>query len=50
MTNETETVTDIENGLTVAEWQVRVSRRELLHREWISDKVLLYSTGNCSIL
>ena len=28
-------------------WEFGVSRYNLLHLEWISDKVLLYSTGNC---
>ena len=28
------------------EWEVRVSRCKLLYMEWISSKVLLYSTGN----
>ena len=26
------------------EWDVRLSRYKLLYREWISNKVLLYST------
>ena len=51
--NTNETITD--NRLMVAkcggmEWQVGVSRRKLLYREWISDKVLLHSTGNFNIL
>ena len=46
---------DIENRLVVAkvegvgggmEWEVGVSRCELLYIEWINNKVLLYSTGN----
>ena len=46
---------DIENRLVVAkgegvgggmEWEVGVSRRKLLYREWINNKVLQYSTGN----
>ena len=28
-------------------WEFGVSRCKLLHSEWISDEVLLYSTGNC---
>ena len=28
------------------DWEVGVSRCELLYREWINNKVLLYSTGN----
>ena len=28
------------------EWKVGVSRCELLYREWINNKVLLYSTKN----
>ena len=28
------------------EWEAGVSRCKLLHREWINNKVLLYSTGN----
>ena len=27
--------------------EYRVSRDKLLYREWINDKILLYSTGNC---
>ena len=30
------------------EWEVGVSRCKLLHTEWISNKVLLYSTGRYS--
>ena len=46
---------DIENRLVVAngeriqggmEWEVGVSRYKLLYREWINNKVLLYSTEN----
>ena len=46
---------DIENRLVVAkgqegvggmEWEVGVSRCKLLCIEWISNKVLLYSTEN----
>ena len=49
-------LTDIENRLVIAkgegvgegmEWEVRVSRCKLLYMEWINNKVLLYSTGNC---
>ena len=28
-------------------WEFGVSRCKLLHIEWINNKVLLYSTGNC---
>ena len=28
------------------EWEAGVSRCKLLYREWINNKVLLYSTGN----
>ena len=28
------------------EWEVEVSRRKLLHIEWINNKVLLYSAEN----
>ena len=28
------------------DWQFRVNRGKLLHLEWISNEVLLYSTGN----
>ena len=42
---------DIENGLMVEgrKWDelgVGVGRCELLHLEWISNEILLYSTGN----
>lgn len=46
---------DTENILVVAtgegsgsemDWEFGVSRCKLLHLEWISSKVLLYSTGN----
>ena len=46
---------DIENRLVVAkgegvgggmEWEVGVSRCELLYLGWMNNKVLLYSTGN----
>ena len=47
--------TDIESRLVVAkgerggsgmDWEFGVSRYQLLHLEWISNEVLLYSTGN----
>ena len=47
--------TDTENRLVVAkgeggrggkEWEFEISRCKLLYRGWISNKVLLYSTGN----
>ena len=28
------------------EWEVGVSRYKLIYREWINNKVVLYSTGN----
>ena len=28
------------------DWEIGVSRCKLLHLEWTSNKVLLYSTGN----
>ena len=31
------------NGM---DWEFGVSRCQLLHLEWISNEVLLYSTGN----
>ena len=46
---------NIENRLVVAkgegvgggiDWEVGVSRYKLLYREWINNKVLLYSTEN----
>ena len=48
--------TDLENRLVVAkgereesgiDWEFVVSRCKLLNLEWISDKILLYSTGKC---
>ena len=44
--------TDAENRLVVAKgrrWgrEAEVHRRELLYREWISNKVLLYSMESC---
>ena len=50
---------DIEKRLAVAkgkeegigrDWEFGVSRCKLLHSEWISNKFLLYSTGNYSHL
>ena len=29
------------------DWEFGISRCKLLYREWINNKVLLYSTGNC---
>ena len=29
------------------EWEFGVSKCKLLHLEWINNKVLMYSTGNC---
>ena len=45
---------DLENRLVVAEggggsgmdWESGVNRCALLHLEWISNEILLYSTGN----
>ena len=28
------------------EWEFSISRYKLLHLEWISNEILLYSTGN----
>ena len=28
------------------DWEFEVSRCKLLYREWINNKVLMYSTGN----
>ena len=28
------------------DWEFRVSRCKLLHLEWISNEILIYSTGN----
>ena len=48
-------LTDIENRLVVAkrervlsgtDWEYGVNKCKLLHSEWISNEVLLYSTGN----
>ena len=52
--HETERLRDIEDRLVVAkeegggggiDWEFVFNRRKLLHREWINNKVLLYSTG-----
>ena len=46
---------DLENRLVVAngwregsgmDWEFGVNRRKLLHLEWISNEILLYSTRN----
>ena len=29
------------------DWEAGVSRCKLLYIEWVNNKVLLYSTGNC---
>ena len=29
------------------EWETGVSRCKLLYIEWIKNKILMYSTGNC---
>ena len=31
---------------SVMDWESGVGRCKLLHREWISNEILLYSTGN----
>ena len=50
--------THIDNTLVVAKgeeggsrmaWEFGISRCKLLHLEWISNEVLLCSTGNCQI-
>ena len=33
-------------GRSRRDWEVGVSRCKLLHLEWISNEILLYSTGN----
>ena len=33
-------------GGSARDWEFGVSRCKLLHLEWISNEVLLYSTGN----
>ena len=47
---------DIENRLVVAkgevggsgmDWEFGVGKCNLLHLEWVSNEVLLCSTGNC---
>ena len=30
------------------DWELRVNRCKLLYIEWINNKDLLYSTGNCT--
>ena len=35
-----------QGGGSGMDWEFGVSRCKLLHLEWISDEVLLYSTGN----
>ena len=44
---------DLDNRLVAAEgagsgmdWESGVNRCKLLHLEWISNEILLYSTGN----
>ena len=47
-------ITDLENRLVVAkregkgeiDWEFEVNRCKLLPLEWISNEILLYSTGN----
>ena len=50
---KTETDSQTENRLVVAkqgkegmDWEFGISRYKLLYREWINNKVLLYSTRN----
>ena len=54
-TGEKKKLMDIENRLVVVkgggggsgmDWKFGVSRWKLLHLEWISNEILLYSTGN----
>jgi len=33
-------------GRSGIDWELGVSRCKLLHSEWVSNEVLLYSTGN----
>ena len=33
-------------GRSVTDWELVVSKCGLLHLEWISNEILLYSTGN----
>ena len=57
MNLSTETIfMDLETRLVVAkgegeggngmDWESRVNRHKLLHLEWISNEILMYSTGN----
>ena len=47
--------TDLENRLVVVkrdggsgmDWNLGVNKCRLLHLEWISNEILLYSTRNC---
>ena len=34
-------------GESGRDWEFGVSRCKVLHLEWISNEILLYSTGNC---
>ena len=36
-----------ERGWERVDWEFEVNRCKLLHIQWIINKVLLYSTGNC---
>ena len=36
-----------EGGGSGMDWESGVSRYKLLHLEWISNEILLHSTGNC---
>ena len=46
MDMEKRTVVDKVGGGSGMDWEFGVRRHELLHLEWISNKVLLHSTGN----
>ena len=36
-----------EQGRQGVNWEFGVDRCQLLHLEWISNKVLMYTSGNC---
>ena len=35
------------SGREGMDWEFEISKCKLLYREWINNKVLMYSTGNC---
>ena len=35
-----------EGGGSGMDWEIWVSRFKLWHKEWVSNEILLYSTGN----